>query len=118
MGAEPPLVLPAGSAEVSGDGKAMENASESGQLTKKGRKKKTVSWPEESKLREYFYFELDETERGEPCSFPVCPPSPPWCPQAFGGDAVVPFPPGSQCQQDQGFWGSGQAGDADGSPRL
>uniref|UniRef100_A0A8C3J9P0 Serine/threonine-protein phosphatase 1 regulatory subunit 10 n=1 Tax=Calidris pygmaea TaxID=425635 RepID=A0A8C3J9P0_9CHAR len=36
---------------------------ESGQLTKKGRKKKTVSWPEENKLREYFYFELDETER-------------------------------------------------------
>uniref|UniRef100_A0A8V5GRC0 Serine/threonine-protein phosphatase 1 regulatory subunit 10 n=1 Tax=Melopsittacus undulatus TaxID=13146 RepID=A0A8V5GRC0_MELUD len=35
----------------------------SGQLTKKGRKKKTVSWPEEGKLREYFYFELDETER-------------------------------------------------------
>ncbi|KAH0630404.1 hypothetical protein JD844_013406 [Phrynosoma platyrhinos] len=33
------------------------------QLTKKGKKKKTVSWPEESKLREYFYFELDETER-------------------------------------------------------
>ncbi|NXK15203.1 PP1RA phosphatase, partial [Herpetotheres cachinnans] len=51
------------SAEVSGDAKATENAAESGQLTKKGRKKKTVSWPEESKLREYFYFELDETER-------------------------------------------------------
>ncbi|XP_043940414.1 serine/threonine-protein phosphatase 1 regulatory subunit 10 isoform X2 [Protopterus annectens] len=33
------------------------------QLTKKGKKKKTVSWREESKLREYFYFELDETER-------------------------------------------------------
>ncbi|XP_077335086.1 serine/threonine-protein phosphatase 1 regulatory subunit 10 isoform X2 [Lithobates pipiens] len=33
------------------------------QLTKKGKKKKTVSWPEESQLREYFYFELDETER-------------------------------------------------------
>ncbi|XP_068280789.1 LOW QUALITY PROTEIN: serine/threonine-protein phosphatase 1 regulatory subunit 10-like [Nyctibius grandis] len=30
---------------------------------KKGRKKKSVSWPEETKLREYFYFELDETER-------------------------------------------------------
>lgn len=39
--------------------------SQSAQLTKKGKKKKTVSWPEESKLREYFYFELDETERGE-----------------------------------------------------
>ncbi|CAM4637671.1 unnamed protein product [Lepidochelys olivacea] len=32
-------------------------------LTKKGKKKKTVSWPEESKLREYFYFDLDETEQ-------------------------------------------------------
>ncbi|XP_054663432.1 serine/threonine-protein phosphatase 1 regulatory subunit 10 isoform X2 [Grus americana] len=51
------------SSETSGDAKATENQSESGQLTKKGRKKKTVSWPEESKLREYFYFELDETER-------------------------------------------------------
>ncbi|XP_009289178.1 PREDICTED: serine/threonine-protein phosphatase 1 regulatory subunit 10, partial [Aptenodytes forsteri] len=51
------------SAEASGDTKTTENPSESGQLTKKGRKKKTVSWPEESKLREYFYFELDETER-------------------------------------------------------
>ncbi|NXN71591.1 PP1RA phosphatase, partial [Himantopus himantopus] len=51
------------SAEVSGDTKATENSMESGQLTKKGRKKKTVSWPEENKLREYFYFELDETER-------------------------------------------------------
>ncbi|CAM5158653.1 unnamed protein product [Eretmochelys imbricata] len=34
------------------------------QLTKTGKKKKTVSWPEESKLQEYFYFELDETEQG------------------------------------------------------
>ncbi|CAI9621575.1 unnamed protein product [Staurois parvus] len=33
------------------------------QLTKKGKKRKTVSWPDESQLREYFYFELDETER-------------------------------------------------------
>ncbi|KFP09262.1 Serine/threonine-protein phosphatase 1 regulatory subunit 10, partial [Egretta garzetta] len=63
LGAEPPPVPPVGSTEVSGDAKATENSSESGQLTKKGRKKKTVSWPEESKLREYFYFELDETER-------------------------------------------------------
>ncbi|XP_066470817.1 serine/threonine-protein phosphatase 1 regulatory subunit 10 isoform X3 [Tiliqua scincoides] len=39
------------------------DSSQSTQLTKKGKKKKTVSWPEESKLREYFYFELDETER-------------------------------------------------------
>uniref|UniRef100_A0A8C4Q965 Serine/threonine-protein phosphatase 1 regulatory subunit 10 n=1 Tax=Eptatretus burgeri TaxID=7764 RepID=A0A8C4Q965_EPTBU len=27
------------------------------------RKKKTVSWAEESKLREFFYFEMDDTER-------------------------------------------------------
>ncbi|KAM4020421.1 serine/threonine-protein phosphatase 1 regulatory subunit 10 [Anomaloglossus baeobatrachus] len=33
------------------------------QLTKKGKKRKTVSWPDETHLREYFYFELDETER-------------------------------------------------------
>ncbi|XP_056393651.1 serine/threonine-protein phosphatase 1 regulatory subunit 10 isoform X2 [Hyla sarda] len=39
------------------------NEPEVPQLTKKGKKRKTVSWPEESKLREYFYFELDETER-------------------------------------------------------
>ncbi|KAM4611196.1 serine/threonine-protein phosphatase 1 regulatory subunit 10 isoform 1-T2 [Discoglossus pictus] len=32
-------------------------------LTKKGKKRKTVTWPDESNLREYFYFELDETER-------------------------------------------------------
>ncbi|KFO95235.1 Serine/threonine-protein phosphatase 1 regulatory subunit 10, partial [Calypte anna] len=51
------------SAEGSSDPKTQENAPESGQLSKKGRKKKTVSWPEENKLREYFYFELDETER-------------------------------------------------------
>nr|XP_014353691.1 PREDICTED: serine/threonine-protein phosphatase 1 regulatory subunit 10 [Latimeria chalumnae] len=43
--------------------KAEEPVSDAPQLTKKGKKKKTVSWPEESKLREYFYFELDETER-------------------------------------------------------
>ncbi|XP_069775466.1 serine/threonine-protein phosphatase 1 regulatory subunit 10 isoform X2 [Narcine bancroftii] len=36
---------------------------EAAKLTKKGKKRKTVSWREESKLREYFYFELDETER-------------------------------------------------------
>ncbi|KFU84459.1 Serine/threonine-protein phosphatase 1 regulatory subunit 10, partial [Chaetura pelagica] len=51
------------SSEGNGDSKNMENPPESGQMTKKGRKKKTVSWPEEAKLREYFYFELDETER-------------------------------------------------------
>ncbi|XP_061216353.1 serine/threonine-protein phosphatase 1 regulatory subunit 10 isoform X3 [Neopsephotus bourkii] len=49
--------------EAGGDSKGLENPLESGQLTRKGRKKKTVSWPEEGRLREYFYFELDETER-------------------------------------------------------
>ncbi|XP_018416159.1 PREDICTED: serine/threonine-protein phosphatase 1 regulatory subunit 10 [Nanorana parkeri] len=33
------------------------------QLTKKGKKRKTVTWQDELHLREYFYFELDETER-------------------------------------------------------
>ncbi|KAM6472585.1 serine/threonine-protein phosphatase 1 regulatory subunit 10 isoform 2-T2 [Liasis olivaceus] len=45
------------------DSKPTESPADSTQLTKKGKKKKTVSWPEENKLREYFYFELDETER-------------------------------------------------------
>lgn len=34
-------------------------------LTKKGKKKKTVHWAEEEQLKHYFYFDLDETERGE-----------------------------------------------------
>lgn len=33
-------------------------------LTKKGKKKKTVHWAEEEQLKHYFYFDLDETERG------------------------------------------------------
>ncbi|GCC21244.1 hypothetical protein chiPu_0019711 [Chiloscyllium punctatum] len=40
-----------------------EAVPEAAKLTRKGKKRKTVSWREESKLREYFYFELDETER-------------------------------------------------------
>lgn len=46
------------------DTKPVESPGDAGQLTRKGRKRKTVTWPEEGKLREYFYFELDETERG------------------------------------------------------
>lgn len=65
----------------------MENPLESGQLTKKGRKKKTVSWPEEGKLREYFYFELDETERGGSWPFPVHAGLSPACSQ---GDVPIP----------------------------
>ncbi|XP_067111671.1 serine/threonine-protein phosphatase 1 regulatory subunit 10 isoform X1 [Osmerus mordax] len=34
-------------------------------LTKKGKKKKSVRWAEEEQLKEYFYFDLDETERGQ-----------------------------------------------------
>lgn len=34
-------------------------------LTKKGKKKKSVRWAEEDQLKEYFYFDLDETERGK-----------------------------------------------------
>ncbi|XP_011382277.1 serine/threonine-protein phosphatase 1 regulatory subunit 10 isoform X2 [Pteropus vampyrus] len=45
------------------DTKPVESPGDPSQLTRKGRKRKTVTWPEESKLREYFYFELDETER-------------------------------------------------------
>lgn len=33
-------------------------------LTKKGKKKKNVHWAEEEQLKHYFYFDLDETERG------------------------------------------------------
>lgn len=40
-----------------------EAAPEVTKLTKKGKKRKTVSWREDSMLRDYFYFELDETER-------------------------------------------------------
>ncbi|KAK7124871.1 hypothetical protein R3I94_019056 [Phoxinus phoxinus] len=32
-------------------------------LTKKGKKKKSVRWAEEDNLKEYFFFDLDETER-------------------------------------------------------
>lgn len=32
------------------------------------KKKKAVSWPDESKLCSFFYFQLDETERGKTTS--------------------------------------------------
>ncbi|NXL89736.1 PP1RA phosphatase, partial [Alectura lathami] len=60
---EVPELMEIGSAEPGGEAKATDMAPNGAQFTKKGRKKKTVSWPEENKLREYFYFELDETER-------------------------------------------------------
>ena len=58
------LWLPASLEPGALDAKPVESPGEPGQLTRKGRKRKTVTWPEEGKLREYFYFELDETERG------------------------------------------------------
>ncbi|XP_062978334.1 serine/threonine-protein phosphatase 1 regulatory subunit 10 isoform X2 [Elgaria multicarinata webbii] len=62
---EVPELMETNSSEPGGllDSKPADSPVDSAQLTKKGKKKKTVSWPEESKLREYFYFELDETER-------------------------------------------------------
>ena len=33
-------------------------------IKKKKKKRKTVSWVDDNKLRSFFYFELDETERG------------------------------------------------------
>ncbi|XP_032997450.1 serine/threonine-protein phosphatase 1 regulatory subunit 10 isoform X2 [Lacerta agilis] len=62
---EVPEPMETSSSEQGGllDSKPADSPVDSTQLTKKGKKKKTVSWPEESKLREYFYFELDETER-------------------------------------------------------
>lgn len=59
---EVPEPMEIGSAEQS-DGKQSDGGADGAPLSKKGRKRKNVSWPEESKLREYFYFELDETER-------------------------------------------------------
>ncbi|KAK6469962.1 serine/threonine-protein phosphatase 1 regulatory subunit 10-like [Huso huso] len=47
-------------AEPRGEEKA---AADTVKLTKKGKKKKNVRWAEENHLREYFFFELDETER-------------------------------------------------------
>ncbi|KAM6184600.1 LOW QUALITY PROTEIN: serine/threonine-protein phosphatase 1 regulatory subunit 10-like [Rhynchocyon petersi] len=45
------------------DAKPVESPVDPSQLTRKGRKRKSVTWPEEGKLREYFYFELEEIER-------------------------------------------------------
>ncbi|XP_038624621.1 serine/threonine-protein phosphatase 1 regulatory subunit 10 isoform X2 [Tachyglossus aculeatus] len=45
------------------DSKLMESPGGPAQFTRKGHKRKTVTWAEEGKLHEYFYFELDETER-------------------------------------------------------
>lgn len=44
---------------------ALSEPREEESLTKKGKKKKTVHWPEDEQLKNYFYFDLDETERGK-----------------------------------------------------
>uniref|UniRef100_A0A674GGU5 Serine/threonine-protein phosphatase 1 regulatory subunit 10 n=1 Tax=Taeniopygia guttata TaxID=59729 RepID=A0A674GGU5_TAEGU len=60
---EVPEPMDTGSSEAGGDPKATDVPSEGGPAPRRTRKKKSVSWPEEGRLREYFYFELDETER-------------------------------------------------------
>ncbi|EDL23259.1 mCG132412 [Mus musculus] len=61
---EVPELMDAASSEPGAlDAKPVDSPGDPNQLTRKGRKRKTVTWPEEGKLREYFYFELDETER-------------------------------------------------------
>ncbi|NXR52236.1 PP1RA phosphatase, partial [Hippolais icterina] len=60
---EVPEPMDTGSSETGGDPKATDVPSEGGPAPRRARKKKSVSWPEEGRLREYFYFELDETER-------------------------------------------------------
>ncbi|XP_045148721.1 serine/threonine-protein phosphatase 1 regulatory subunit 10 isoform X1 [Echinops telfairi] len=61
---EVPELMDAASLEPGAlDVKPVESPGDPSQLTRKGKKRKTVTWPEEAKLREYFYFELDETER-------------------------------------------------------
>ncbi|XP_014748247.1 PREDICTED: LOW QUALITY PROTEIN: serine/threonine-protein phosphatase 1 regulatory subunit 10 [Sturnus vulgaris] len=60
---EVPEPMDTGSSETGGDPKSSDVPSEGGPAPRRPRKKKSVSWPEEGRLREYFYFELDETER-------------------------------------------------------
>ncbi|XP_059972778.1 serine/threonine-protein phosphatase 1 regulatory subunit 10-like [Mesoplodon densirostris] len=45
------------------DAKPVESPGYPSQLTRKGRKRKAVTWPEKGKRSEHFYFELDATER-------------------------------------------------------
>lgn len=68
---QPGTPVPADDPEAMDTGSEKPNAlaeprgEEDSQLTKKGKKKKSVRWAEEEQLKEYFYFDLDETERGE-----------------------------------------------------
>uniref|UniRef100_A0A8C3UA79 Serine/threonine-protein phosphatase 1 regulatory subunit 10 n=1 Tax=Catharus ustulatus TaxID=91951 RepID=A0A8C3UA79_CATUS len=60
---EVPEPMDTGSSDTGGDPKSSDVPPEGGPAPRRPRKKKSVSWPEEGRLREYFYFELDETER-------------------------------------------------------
>ncbi|XP_029101784.1 serine/threonine-protein phosphatase 1 regulatory subunit 10-like isoform X1 [Scleropages formosus] len=71
---DPPDLEQPGTPVPSDDTEAMEagekpnslsepQGEEESDLTKKGKKRKTVRWAEETRLKEYFYFDLDETER-------------------------------------------------------
>uniref|UniRef100_A0A8C7T3K4 Protein phosphatase 1, regulatory subunit 10 n=1 Tax=Oncorhynchus mykiss TaxID=8022 RepID=A0A8C7T3K4_ONCMY len=66
---QPGTPVPADDPEAMDTGSEKPNAlaeprgEEDSQLTKKGKKKKSVRWAEEEQLKEYFYFDLDETER-------------------------------------------------------
>ncbi|TNN45549.1 Serine/threonine-protein phosphatase 1 regulatory subunit 10 [Liparis tanakae] len=63
----PGTPVPSEEAEVSDNGEKpnalAEPRGEEESLTKKGKKKKTVHWAEEEQLKNYYYFDLDETER-------------------------------------------------------
>ncbi|XP_062414586.1 serine/threonine-protein phosphatase 1 regulatory subunit 10-like [Pungitius pungitius] len=63
----PGTPVPSEEAEVSDNGEKpnalAEPRGEEENLTKKGKKKKTVHWADEEQLKHYFYFDLDETER-------------------------------------------------------
>ncbi|XP_071775253.1 serine/threonine-protein phosphatase 1 regulatory subunit 10 isoform X2 [Centroberyx gerrardi] len=64
---QPGTPVPSEDPEASDNGEKpnalAEPRGEEESLTKKGKKKKSVRWAEEEQLKEYFYFDLDETER-------------------------------------------------------
>ncbi|KAA8586072.1 hypothetical protein FQN60_007641 [Etheostoma spectabile] len=64
---QPGTPVPSEDTELSDNGEKpnalAEPRGEEESLTKKGKKKKTVHWAEEEQLKNYFYFDLDETER-------------------------------------------------------
>ncbi|OWK49807.1 Serine/threonine-protein phosphatase 1 regulatory subunit 10 [Lonchura striata] len=89
---EVPEPMDTGSSEAGGDPKATDVPSEGGAAPRRTRKKKSVSWPEEGRLREYFYFELDETEREKPTEL-FSPLSIPDSPHEPDPESYEPLPP-------------------------